>query len=56
MQSVERKQLKGKENFHANHLQGVCWVSGIGDRDTLPCPRGAYSPLQETDIKQLRVQ
>lgn len=35
-------------------LEGLQGVSSIGD-PALPSPHGAYSPLPETDVKQLSI-
>lgn len=55
MQSVEREQLKGRET-HANIYREFAGCRALEKGTRLPGPRGAYSPPQETDIKQLRVQ
>lgn len=55
MQSVERKQLKGRET-HANIYRESAGCQALETGIRLPGPRGAYSAPQETDIKQLRVQ
>lgn len=52
----ERKQLQGRETFTQIVYRESTGCGALETGTRLPCPPGAYRPLQETDIEKLRVQ
>lgn len=55
MESVERKQQE-EESFIQTIYRESTGCQALETQRQLLCPHGAYSPSQETDVKQLILQ